>query len=55
MDFGDGYTTLWIYLKTIVSYTISSVYYGMWLMRNAGLDEVQAGIKMGGRNINNLQ
>ena len=24
-------------------------------MRNAGLDEVQAGIKIGGRNINNLR
>ena len=24
-------------------------------MRNAGMDELQAGIKMGGRNINNLR
>ena len=24
-------------------------------MRNAGLDEAQAGIKIGGRNINNLR
>ena len=24
------------------------------IMRNAGLDELQAGIKIGGRNINNL-
>ena len=24
-------------------------------MRNAGLDELQAGIKLGGRNINNLR
>ena len=24
-------------------------------MRNAGLDEAQAGIKVGGRNINNLK
>ena len=24
-------------------------------MRNAGLDELQAGIKIGGRNINNLK
>ena len=24
-------------------------------MRNAGLEEVQAGIKIGGRNINNLR
>ena len=25
------------------------------IMRNAGLDELQAGIKIGGRNINNLK
>ena len=25
------------------------------IMRNAGLDELQAGIKTGGRNINNLR
>ena len=28
--------------------------YAEHIMRNAGLDELQAGIKMGGRNINNL-
>ena len=28
--------------------------YAEYLMRNAGLDEAQAGIKIGGRNINNL-
>ena len=32
---------------------------GVWLrrsvMRNAGLEEVQAGIKIAGRNINNLR
>ena len=26
-----------------------------WLMRNAGLEEIQAGIKIAGRNINNLR
>ena len=25
------------------------------IMRNAGLDELQAGVKIGGRNINNLR
>ena len=25
------------------------------IMRNAGLDELQAGIKLGGKNINNLR
>ena len=29
--------------------------YADYLMRNAGLDEAQAGIKIAGRNINNLR
>ena len=29
--------------------------YAKYIMRNAGLDEAQAGIKMAGRNINNLR
>ena len=29
--------------------------YGEYIMRNAGLDEAQAGIKVSGRNINNLR
>jgi len=29
--------------------------YAEYFMRNAGLDEVQAGIKISGRNINNLR
>ena len=29
--------------------------YAEYIMRNAGLDEAQAGIKISGRNINNLQ
>ena len=29
--------------------------YLTYLMRNAGLDETQAGIKIAGRNINNLR
>ena len=28
--------------------------YGEYIMRNAGLEEAQAGIKIAGRNINNL-
>ena len=30
-------------------------WYAEYIMRNAGLDEVQAGIKIAGRNINNLR
>ena len=29
--------------------------YAEYIMRNAGLDEAQAGIKIGGRNINNFR
>ena len=29
--------------------------YAEYVMRNAGLDEAQAGIKIAGRNINNLR
>ena len=29
-------------------------FYAEYIMRNAGLDEIQAGIKIAGRNINNL-
>ena len=30
-------------------------FYSEYIMRNAGLEEAQAGIKIGGRNINNLR
>ena len=31
------------------------ILYAEYIMRNAGLDEAQAGIKIAGRNINNLR
>ena len=37
---------LWPYLFNL---------YTEYVMRNAGLDELQAGVKIGGRNINNLR
>ena len=30
-------------------------FYAEYIMRNAGLDEAQAGVKIAGRNINNLR
>ena len=30
-------------------------FYAVYIMRNAGLDEAQAGIKIAGRNMNNLR
>ena len=37
--------------------TLSTVFnlYAEYIMRNAGLEEAQAGIKIAGRNINNLR
>ena len=36
-------------------YILSPCLYAEYIMRNAGLDEAQAGIKIAGRNINNLR
>ena len=38
----------------LLSPSLSNLY-AEHIMRNAGLDELQAGIKIGGRNINNLR
>ena len=35
--------------------SVSFNFYAEYIMRNAGLDEAQAGIKIAGRNINNLR
>ena len=35
--------------------SVSFNFYAEYIMRNAGLDEAQVGIKMAGRNINNLR
>ena len=36
-------------------YYVPCYLYAEYIMRNAGLDEAQAGIKIAGRNINNLR
>ena len=38
----------------ILSLCLSN-FYAEYIMQNAGLDEAQAGIKISGRNINNLR
>ena len=38
----------------ILSLSLFNLYAG-YIMRNAGLDEAEAGIKIAGRNINNLR
>ena len=44
---------LWIYVFLSLGY-VSMHLYAEYIMKNAGLDEAQAGIKIAGRNINNL-
>ena len=46
--------TKWNQLKKILSACLFNLY-AEYIMRNAGLDEAQAGIKIAGRNINNLR
>ena len=38
-----------LYIATLLNF------YAEYIMRNAGLEEAQAGIKIAGRNINNLR
>ena len=42
------------YIKTILSLCLFN-FYAMYIMQNARLDESQGGIKIAGRNINNLR
>ena len=43
------------YIKAIYCYPAYFNLYAEYNMRNAGLEEAQAGIKIAGRNINNLR
>ena len=56
---GHG-TTEWFqigkeYVKTVYYHPAFLTYYAEYIMRNAGLDEAQAGIKIAGENINNVK
>ena len=43
------------YVKAAYCHLACLTYISEYIMRNAGLDETQAGIKTSGRNINNLR
>ena len=43
------------YVKAVYCHPAYLTYIAEYIMRNAGLDEAQAGIKIAGRNINNLR
>ena len=48
-------TTDWFQIRKAVLSLCLFNFYAEYIMRNAGLEEAQAGIKIGGRNINNLR
>ena len=43
------------YIKAVYCHSAYLTYYAEYIMRNAGIDEPQAGIKIAGRNTNNLR
>ena len=43
------------YIKAVYCHPAYLTYMQKYIMRNAGLEEAQAGIKISGRNINNLR
>ena len=43
------------YIKSVLLSSCLFNFYAEYIMQNAGLDEAQAGIKISGRNINNLR
>ena len=47
-------TTDWFQIGTVYSPCLFN-FYAEYIMRNAGLEEAQAGIKIARRNINNLR
>ena len=44
-----------IFLTCLEVVTCLFKFYAKYIMQNAGLDESQAGVKIAGRNINNLR
>ena len=53
MVVGIGEEVFWKYILYL-TYIIFNLY-AEYIMQNAGMDEAQAGIKISGRNINNLR
>ena len=43
------------YVKAVYCHPAYLTYDAEYIMRNTGLEEVQAGIKIAGRNVNNLR
>ena len=43
------------YVRAVYCHPVYLTYMQSYIMRNAGMEEAQAGIKIAGRNINNLR
>ena len=54
MEQWPGYKLGKEYVKAVYCHPVYLTY-AEYIMRNAGLDEAQAGIKIAGRNVNNLR
>ena len=48
-------TTDWFQIGKEVCQSLAYLTYAEYIMRHAGMDEAKAGIKIAGRNINNLR
>ena len=55
MEHQTGYKSGKEYVKAIYGSCCLFNFYAEYIMRNAGLEEAQTGIKVAGRNINNLR
>ena len=55
MEQQTGFKSEKEYIKAVYCHPVYLTYMAKYIMRNAGLDEAQAGIKIARRNINNLK
>ena len=55
MEQQTGYKSGKEYVKAVYCHPVYLTYMQKYIMQNARLDEAQAGIKIAGRNINNLR
>ena len=55
MEWQTGFKLGKEYIKAVYCHLAYLTFYAEYIMRNAGLEEAQAGIKIAGRNIDNLR
>ena len=55
MEHQTGYKSRQEYVKAVYCHTVYLTYMQKYIMQNARLDEAQAGIKIAGRNSNNVR